>query len=206
MPPWTDVSSFEAIDSRSSSGADSCSTIFPSRSPKRPEQTTHMPVSCSPTRSTELSRGASPEPKHRPTSGIVILELRRRRRVREGGQSTRQSLSGAAPSSSGRSCGSTNARIAGAQALSSQRGSSSVPLAALVCVQPLSAFGARVRDARNDFQSTVLPLLLTTGTWTAVPLTGRDGIAGVPIESGKLRPGDQGRRGAPRACPQRTLV
>ena len=147
-----------------------------------------MPVSCSPTRSMELSRGASPEPKHRPTSGIVILELRRRRRVREGGQSTRQSLSGAAPSSSGRSCGSTNARIAGAQALSSQRGSSSVPLAALVCVQPLSAFGARVQHARNDFQRTVLPLLLTTGAWAAVPLTGRDGIAGVPIEIGEAPP------------------
>jgi hypothetical protein len=81
-----------------------------------------------------------------------------------------------------------------------------VPLAALVCVQPLSAFGARVQHARNDFQRTVLPLLLATGAWTAVPLTGRDGMAGVPIESGKLRPGDQGRRGAPRACPQRTLV
>jgi hypothetical protein len=58
--------------SRSSAGAASCSLSTPSWSSKRPEHVTHWPVDRLPSTFSVFSRGGFPEPRHLPTSGIVI--------------------------------------------------------------------------------------------------------------------------------------
>jgi hypothetical protein len=63
------------LDSRSSAEADSCSTRRPFRTSNRPEQVTQTPELPDDVLSSDPVRGGSPEPRHLPTSGMVMTRV-----------------------------------------------------------------------------------------------------------------------------------